>query len=69
MVPLRQLKCNSFCNDVLDGGLGKGELGVAVAPAGIGKTWLLIAIAAHAIIAVTVERPSAVRRDMATLIP
>ena len=28
-------------NEVMDGGLGKGELGVIVAPAGIGKTWML----------------------------
>ena len=32
---------------VMDGGLGKGELGVLVAPAGIGKTWCLQAIGAH----------------------
>ena len=28
-------------NSVMDGGLGGGELGVLVAPAGIGKTWCL----------------------------
>ena len=28
-------------NDVMDGGLGVGELGVIVAPAGIGKSWTL----------------------------
>ena len=28
-------------DEVMDGGLGKGELGVIVAPAGIGKTWCL----------------------------
>ena len=28
-------------DEVMDGGLGKGELGVVVAPAGIGKTWCL----------------------------
>ena len=31
-------------NEVMDGGLGKGELGVIVAPAGIGKTWMLQSI-------------------------
>ena len=33
--------------NVMDGGLGKGELGVLVAPAGIGKTWCLQSIGAH----------------------
>ena len=28
-------------NEIMDGGLGKGELGVIVAPAGIGKSWTL----------------------------
>ena len=28
-------------NDIMDGGLGAGELGVIVAPAGIGKSWTL----------------------------
>ena len=28
-------------NEVMDGGLGKGELGVIVASSGIGKTWML----------------------------
>tara|TARA_A100001201_G_scaffold8880_1_gene13448 strand:+ start:18539 stop:19915 length:1377 start_codon:yes stop_codon:yes gene_type:complete len=36
-------------NDVMDGGLGKGELGVVVAPAGIGKTWFLQSIGADAV--------------------
>ena len=31
-------------NDVMDGGLGAGELGVIVAPAGIGKSWTLQAL-------------------------
>ena len=31
-------------NDILDGGLGAGELGVIVAPAGIGKSWTLQAL-------------------------
>ena len=35
--------------NVMDGGLGKGELGVLVAPAGIGKTWCLQSIGAHLI--------------------
>ena len=36
-------------NDLTSGGLGKGELGVFVAPAGIGKSWGLINIGAHAV--------------------
>jgi len=36
-------------NDLTDGGLGKGELAVFVAPAGIGKSWGLINIGANAI--------------------
>jgi len=36
-------------NDLTDGGLGRGELGVFVAPAGIGKSWALINIGADAI--------------------
>ena len=36
-------------NDLTDGGLGKGELGVFVAPAGIGKSWGLINIGANAV--------------------
>ena len=28
-------------NDLMDGGLGLGELGVVVAPSGVGKTWIL----------------------------
>jgi replicative DNA helicase len=36
-------------NELTDGGLGKGELGVFVAPAGIGKSWGLINIGANAI--------------------
>jgi hypothetical protein len=34
-------------NSVMDGGLGGGELGVLVAPAGIGKTWCLQSLGAH----------------------
>ena len=36
-------------NNLIDGGLGKGELGVIVAPAGIGKSWTLQAIGTHAV--------------------
>lgn len=36
-------------NELTSGGLGKGELGVFVAPAGIGKSWGLINIGAHAV--------------------
>ena len=36
-------------NEIMDGGLGKGELGVIVAPAGVGKTWCLQAIGASAV--------------------
>ena len=33
--------------NIMDGGLGAGELGVLVAPAGIGKTWCLQSIGAY----------------------
>jgi len=36
-------------NDLMDGGLGPGELGVVVAPSGVGKTWILTAIGADAV--------------------
>ena len=36
-------------NDIMDGGLGGGELGVMVAPAGICKTWFLQTVGADAI--------------------
>lgn len=36
-------------DDLMDGGLGKGELGVVMAPAGIGKSWLLINIGKNAL--------------------
>lgn len=36
-------------NDLMDGGLGPGELGVIVAPSGVGKTWVLCKIAADAV--------------------
>ena len=35
-------------DDIADGGLGKGELGVFVAPAGIGKSWALVNVGAAA---------------------
>jgi len=35
-------------NDIMDGGLGSGEMGVFVAPAGIGKSMALVNIAADA---------------------
>jgi replicative DNA helicase len=34
-------------NELTDGGIGKGELGVMVAPAGIGKSWALMNVGAH----------------------
>ena len=36
-------------NDLMDGGLAGGELGVIVAPAGIGKSWTLQALGAEAV--------------------
>ena len=36
-------------NELTDGGLGRGELGVMVAPAGIGKSWALMNIGANAV--------------------
>ncbi len=36
-------------NDLMQGGLGQGELGVVVAPAGVGKSWVLCKIASHAL--------------------
>lgn len=36
-------------NEIMDGGLGKGELGVFVAPAGIGKSMALVNVAADAV--------------------
>ena len=35
-------------NELTQGGLGHGELGVVVAPAGIGKSWVLSALSAGA---------------------
>ena len=37
-------------NDLMDGGLGPGELGVVVAPSGVGKTWILIIIRNHQLV-------------------
>lgn len=36
-------------DDVMNGGLAGGELGIVVAPAGIGKSWALVSIAANAV--------------------
>ena len=36
-------------NDIMDGGLGAGELGVIVAAAGIGKSWILQSLGANVI--------------------
>jgi replicative DNA helicase len=36
-------------DDLMDGGLGPGELGVVVAPSGIGKTWVLASLGAAAV--------------------
>ena len=36
-------------DNIIDGGLGAGELGVIVAPAGIGKSWGLVSMAASAL--------------------
>jgi replicative DNA helicase len=39
----------SHFNEAMDGGLSAGELGVIVAPSGVGKSWILQAMAAHMI--------------------
>jgi len=36
-------------DELIDGGLGPGELGVIVAPSGVGKTWVLCHIGAEAV--------------------
>lgn len=36
-------------DDIMDGGIGPGELGVVVAPSGVGKTWALAALGAAAV--------------------
>jgi replicative DNA helicase len=38
-------------DSLMDGGLGPGELGVVVAPAGVGKSWLLCSLGAKAMLA------------------
>lgn len=35
-------------NEVMDGGLGAGEMGCVMAPSGVGKSWMLRAISLHA---------------------
>jgi len=35
---------------IMDGGLGAGELGLIVAPSGVGKSWGLVAMAAHSVV-------------------
>jgi len=35
--------------ELSDGGLGKGELGIVTGPSGVGKSWVLVAIGAHAL--------------------
>tara|TARA_A100001391_G_scaffold203808_3_gene197171 strand:- start:248 stop:1612 length:1365 start_codon:yes stop_codon:yes gene_type:complete len=39
----------SSVDDITDGGLAGGELGIVVAPSGVGKSWLLQAIGANAL--------------------
>lgn len=39
----------AIIDNIIDGGLGPGELGVIVSPAGIGKTWCLVSMASAAI--------------------
>ena len=36
-------------NDIMGGGLGPGELGVVVAPSGVGKSWILATLGAAAV--------------------
>lgn len=36
-------------NNVMQGGLSGGELGVVIAPSGVGKSWVLSALGAHAV--------------------
>jgi len=35
-------------NEITDGGLGAGEMGVVVSPGGLGKSWMLVAIGRYA---------------------
>lgn len=39
----------SLIDELMQGGLGGGELGVVVAPAGVGKSWILSKIGSHAL--------------------
>ncbi len=39
----------SAIDDLLQGGLSKGEMGVVIAPGGIGKSWVLVSIGAAAV--------------------
>jgi len=39
----------SLFDDIMDGGLGPGELGVVVAPSGAGKSWMLSKLGSNAI--------------------
>ena len=50
-------------DELMDGGLGPGELGVVMAPSGIGKTWFLskIACSASSRVCLTVWMPSPLR--------
>lgn len=36
-------------NNIVQGGLAKGELGIVVAPSGAGKSWVLASLGAHAV--------------------
>jgi len=46
----RTVKTNwDVIDELIDGGLGPGELGVIVAPSGVGKTWVLCHIGAEAV--------------------
>jgi len=46
----RTVKTNwDVVDELMDGGLGPGELGVIVAPSGVGKTWVLSHIGAEAV--------------------
>jgi replicative DNA helicase len=47
----RETVCTDWdvINDLMSGGLGPGELGVVVAPSGVGKTWFLCALGAAAV--------------------
>lgn len=40
----------SVINGLTNGGFGKGELVIVAAPPGIGKTWILVSVGAHAVL-------------------